>query len=335
MKTILNLSINSKAISKTILVIILLIVVAAVAGGVILTQWRGPTQEPQTPPTSKLTVSVSAVPSTINTAQTSTVTTTVVNGTSPVQGASVALSSSGGSLGSTTGTTNATGMFSTTFSSTTSGTFSVTVTASKSGFTGGQASYSITVTQAPAVLILSHSSYIELGYHHVVGEVQNLGSLNLQYVKITVTFYDTADNVIATGFTFTQIDILVPQQKSPFDVSSYPSKNLAVDHYKVVISDYSSTTNQPYRNLVAQGVTTSVEYGYYHIRGEVRNTGTQRATYVKIVVTYYNAEGKVIGTAFTFTDPSDIDAGQTAPFDCSSYPLEILPASYQLQVQSS
>jgi hypothetical protein len=325
-----NLPINSKAVSKIILVIILLVVVAAIAGGVVLTQLRGPTQETPT-----LTVSVSAIPSSINTLQTSTVTTTVVNGTSPVSGASIGLSSSGGSLGSTTGTTNGTGMFSTTFSSTTSGTFTVTVTASKSGFTGGQISCSIIVTQAPVVAILSDSSYIESGYFHVVGEVQNLGSLNLQYVKITATFYDSANNVIATGFTFTGIDVLVPQQKSPFDVSSYPSQDLVVDHYKVVVSDYSSTTNQPYRSLVAQGVTTSAEFGYYQIKGEVKNTGTRTATYVKLVVTYYNAEGKVIGIAFTFTNPIDIDAGQTAQFDCSSYPLEILPASYQLQVQGS
>lgn len=324
---------NNKAISRTILLIIAFIIITGIAGGIFLTQWRGPTPSP--PPTPTLTVSISASPSSINTVQTSTVIITVMNGTSPVSGASISLSRSGGSVSATTGTSNATGMFSTTFSPSTAGTFTVTAAASKSGFVNGQGSCSITVTAAPTVIILSHSSYISAGYYYVVGEVKNLGSTNLEFVRITVTFYDDANNVIATGFTFTEIDILVPQQKSPFAVSSYPSKNLVVDHYKVVVSDYSLTTTQPYRNLSAQGVTNSIEYGYYCIKGEVKNTGTLKATYVKIVVTYYDADGKVIGTAFTFTDPIDIDASQTAPFDCSSYPLEIQPVHYLLQVQGS
>jgi len=54
---------------------------------------------------------------------------------------------------------------------------------------------------------------------------------------------------------------------------------------------------------------------------------------VKEVCTYYDAGGRVIGTSFTFTDPYDIDVGDSAPFELSSYPRELRPAYYELQVQ--
>lgn len=42
-----------------------------------------------------------------------------------------------------------------------------------------------------------------------------------------------------------------------------------------------------------------------------------KATYVKVVATYYNETGGVVDAEFTFSDPSDIDPNQTAPFDVS------------------
>lgn len=186
------------------------------------------------------------------------------------------------------------------------------------------------------VAILSHNPYVDsLGYYTIVGEVQNQGTKNLHYVKITATFYDSANNVLATDFTYTDIDILIPQQKSPFELNTYPSK-ITVDHYSVVVSSYSETGEVPYRSLRIQGLTTSTDsLGYYHVIGEVENTGQVDTTYVKIVVTFYNSNGKVIAKDFTYTDPIDIAKGSKAPFDASSYPLKITPARYLVQVQCS
>lgn len=185
---------------------------------------------------------------------------------------------------------------------------------------------------AASASILSHSSYMSYGYFHVVGEVKNTGSVNLEFVKITATFYDSANNVIATSFTYTMIDILLPNQKSPFELSTFPYSG-PVDHYSLSISYY-GTSSIPYRDLQVQGVTTSTIYGYYHVLGEVKNIGSSPTTFTEVIITFYDADGKVIGATFTFTDPYDLSPGQTAPFDASSYPLEIQPASYEIQVQA-
>jgi hypothetical protein len=181
--------------------------------------------------------------------------------------------------------------------------------------------------------ILSHSSYIDgLGYFNVVGEVKNTLSSNTNYVKIVATFYDAQEKVIGTDFTYTELDILKPNQKSPFKLSSYPDK-IDPASYKLKMS-YRETGEEPFTGLKILSHSASIDkLGYHKIVGEVKNDGTKEATFVKVVCTYYGAGDKVIGTSFTYTDPDEIDAGDLAPFELSSYPRKLRPSSYDLQVQ--
>ena len=52
----------------------------------------------------------------------------------------------------------------------------------------------------------------------------------------------------------------------------------------------------------------------YEIVGEIKNNSDEEATFVKITATFYNDDGIVIGTDFTYTDPHDIRPGRTAPY---------------------
>ena len=56
-------------------------------------------------------------------------------------------------------------------------------------------------------------------------------------------------------------------------------------------------------------------FGSMHIVGEVLNQAPVTAKFVKVIATFYNANGQVIGTDFTYADPSDLAPGQRAPFD--------------------
>jgi hypothetical protein len=55
--------------------------------------------------------------------------------------------------------------------------------------------------------------------------------------------------------------------------------------------------------------------GSMHVVGEVLNQAPVTAKFVEIIATFYNAYGQVIGTDFTYADPSDLSAGQRAPFE--------------------
>jgi hypothetical protein len=55
--------------------------------------------------------------------------------------------------------------------------------------------------------------------------------------------------------------------------------------------------------------------GDFHIVGEVANEGSGKATFVKLSGAFYNSSNSVIAADFTYTDPQDLEPGQTAPFE--------------------
>lgn len=192
-------------------------------------------------------------------------------------------------------------------------------------------------TSAPSYAhakILQTNSYIDsINWLHVVGVIQNDGTKNLKYVKVNATFYDKSNNVVDSDFTYAYMDILTPQEKSPFDVLVSDPANY--DRCELSLS-YSETTDVPFQGLKIQGVTHRLgNYGYYYIDGEVKNDGTSKAEYVEIVATLYDSNGKIIDADFTFTN-SDINVGQTSSFEfminTSNLPGSI--ASFELQVQA-
>lgn len=194
----------------------------------------------------------------------------------------------------------------------------------------------ITVSQqsvASAEIIEENSYSSSYGYLYVVGVVKNTGDVNLNFVKITGTFYDASNNVVDTDFTYSDLDILTPQQESPFKLML--EQPAGYDHYSVQVS-FSQTESSPYTDLTIQGVTDHLgSYGYYYINGEVTNTGTEAVTFVKLVAAMYDSTGALVDTDFTYTDPSDLSPGQTAPFEFM-IDTDDLPGTidnYELQVQ--
>lgn len=50
------------------------------------------------------------------------------------------------------------------------------------------------------------------------------------------------------------------------------------------------------------------------LSGEVKNNGTETAEFVQIIATLYNANNVTLGSKFTYTEPTSIEPGQSAPY---------------------
>jgi|SRR5215208_5652128 len=60
-----------------------------------------------------------------------------------------------------------------------------------------------------SVNYLSSSSYKDnIGYLHVIGEVQDTSPDAQKFIKVTATFYDSAKRIVDTSFAFTDVDVL-------------------------------------------------------------------------------------------------------------------------------
>jgi len=73
--------------------------------------------------------------------------------------------------------------------------------------------------------------------------------------------------------------------------------------------------------LVIVDTNNRMDSGYDHIFGRVKNEGDVAATFVKVYLTLFDENGKVVGVDTTYTGPSDIAPGDTVQFEfMSQYP---------------
>jgi hypothetical protein len=92
---------------------------------------------------------------------------------------------------------------------------------------------------ASGISILSSSSFTDdLGYYHVVGEVRNNSPTNsMNYIKIVSTFYDNTRRVVGIDFTYTNVDVLRPAERSSFEIIlTNAAQSQKVSSYKLFAS---------------------------------------------------------------------------------------------------
>lgn len=149
-----------------------------------------------------------------------------------------------------------------------------------------------------------------------MGEVQNVGDQAARLVSINIDFYDSNAAVIADRFDLTMLDVLLPQRKSPFNIALLDATLSAkVDHYG--LNATSTPTDSVPANLEVSTDSSYVDKdGSMHTHGEVTNIGNEKATNVKLVVTYYGG-GNVVAATLAYLDPeeADLNPDQTKPFD--------------------
>lgn len=185
--------------------------------------------------------------------------------------------------------------------------------------------------------VLSHSSFLDsLGWYHVVGEALNTGHVHLRDVKITATFYDSENREVATKSGYTFINVLLVGRKSPFEVILLsPIQSAEVNHYNLNVTFNSYPSGKPI-GLEILSNSSYIDSERMHVVGEVKNTGSTKATYVQVMATFYDAKGKVVDCEWTYSDPDEIDPDQESSFEITLYDVKRVPlvTSYSLTAES-
>jgi hypothetical protein len=137
----------------------------------------------------------------------------------------------------------------------------------------------------------------------------------MNYVKIVSTFYDNIRRVVGTDFTYTNVDLLKPAEKSSFEIIlNDATQSQKVSSYKLSASgDKTQALHASLKLSVGDSHLDST--GDFHLVGEVTNQGSQKAAFVKVSGAFYNSSNSVVAADFTYTDPQDLEPGQTAPFE--------------------
>jgi hypothetical protein len=106
----------------------------------------------------------------------------------------------------------------------------------------------------------------------------------------------------------------------PIQVAKTPSFMNANDTGQSQTTPNLESSSNGLQILSHNSFTDSI--GTMHVVGEVQNNSPTTATYVEVTGTFYDSNNQVVGTEFTYTNPSDIAGGDKAPFD-----LTLLSAS--------
>jgi hypothetical protein len=173
-----------------------------------------------------------------------------------------------------------------------------------------------TAQASSAIQIITTRAYTDsIGYLHVVGYLKNVSSYWREFVRISGRFYNSSGVLLKTDFTYTFLDLVAPNGgHASFDLLT--KKPSGYDHYRLSTSSY-TTSHRPIHNLsIIKGQPYTDSIGYHHYIGEVHNGNTFKITFVMVVVTVFDSNGRILNTDFTFTDPYTLSAGHSEGFDC-------------------
>ncbi|MBN1245420.1 hypothetical protein JXA31_07490 [Candidatus Bathyarchaeota archaeon] len=188
-------------------------------------------------------------------------------------------------------------------------------------------------SQPENIKVLSYSWYIDsFGDFIVVGEVQNNGPNTISSVVLSGIVYtkDGEAQVGSTGDAF--VNQLIPQQKAPFYMVFPPQYSvtgdlswvsIGVDHIDFTVNKAESTTNYQYPDLTVQSSSGGVDAeGAYWVSGTIQNSGTQTATTIRVIGTFYNASGNVIAVGYTDPlTPASLAPSSTVSFKVAAFDL--------------
>ena len=164
------------------------------------------------------------------------------------------------------------------------------------------------------VKVLDYSYYFDYtGTLVVIGEVQNVGSYTVGTVYLAGSAY-SSDGGKVDSTTIALVKDLLPGQKATFMWSFYDSASdfgswthPDVTQIDLSVTRADATSGYLYPDLKISNLNNhlgtnrgtgsddpNADYGAYWVTGTLTNTGTQTATNVRIIVTYYNASGTAV-----------------------------------------
>ena len=169
-----------------------------------------------------------------------------------------------------------------------------------------------TVTAAEVVDINSFTDSIDA--LHFIGLVRNTGTVDLEFVEITVTLRDANNTLVAVESGYTSLDVVPVGQVSPFSVL-FLEAPAEWSTYEIDIQGEEADFLDPYTEFEVVSSTGRIpSFGGYEIVGEIRNTGVANAEFVEVIAVLYDVNNRILGVDFTFTEFDIVEAGGTSPF---------------------
>ena len=194
-----------------------------------------------------------------------------------------------------------------------------------------------TPTPTPLPFQIANVGFYEtpVGSLWCLGEVVNNTGAGIEQVQIAVSLYDAEGETVATRSTFTEFDIIPNEGKMPFALLFTEPPSGFSQHQVAALSGVTVVHwGRNYMDLTIESDQgeASGERAYV-VTGQVRNTGQYEAEQIRIVVTVYDAEGRVVGIRRSSPETQTLGVDESSPFRVSLSSLGGQVVTHTVQVQ--
>lgn len=171
----------------------------------------------------------------------------------------------------------------------------------------------------------------------VVGQVVNNADRALEFVRITAQLFDAAGNLLGEQDDFVSSDLMLPGEFAPFSLIFADGLPPGTARYDLNASaryaDFEARTFYGPENFEVSSEATFNENGFLVISGNVRNRGSQSSNLVKVIVTIFDQQQRVIATDTTLVTTQQLAPGETSSFSVIFVELGGVPHTFLVTAQ--
>ena len=149
----------------------------------------------------------------------------------------------------------------------------------------------------------------------VLGEVQNQNDFPILNVKIGIQFLDGNDNIVEYKTGTTLLQVVPPQGKAPFSISS-TKPDQSITRISANIAGFNSAASRDQLLKISPSLLQISDK--LTLSGTITNTGTVAATHTRIYLISFDPFSRVVAIANATT--SDIGKGVTLNFNINGTP---------------
>ena len=171
----------------------------------------------------------------------------------------------------------------------------------------------------------------------VLGEVLNLVGTSLENIQVRVGLLDASGAEVAAGTAFTALDVIPIDGRSPFAVLFVsPPAGAAAFVVTAVRAEASAEPGKRHMPIVIAGEQGAIDGLQFKVVGSIANQGPFGAIDVNVVLTTYDAAGRVTGYRQAIAGDGTLAAGGKGEFEIGiapNGPPGTMPAAYALAAQ--
>jgi hypothetical protein len=171
----------------------------------------------------------------------------------------------------------------------------------------------------------------------IVGQVVNNAPAPVEFVHLNASLFDEGNQLLLEQDNFVSSDLIQSGDMAPFSLLFSDGLPPGTARYVLEVSgryaDFTAQTFYGPENFALSSSADFDENGALVVSGQVRNEGNLTASLVKVIVTIFDAQQRVIATDTTLVDTQPLAPSQTSTFTVRFFELGGEPNTFLVTAQ--